>query len=95
MSWLSRSNNRFNRELSQSRPGPDRQYCLKPPTFGEDPAVMNQILAHLGTIHNTHVQRQRIGMQMRGVLGEPDDLETELTEGEGKSSLVERSSAGV
>ncbi len=47
MSWLSRSNNRFNRELSQSRPGPDCQYCLKSPTFGEDPAVMNQILAHL------------------------------------------------
>ena len=36
----------------------------------------------LGTIHNAHVQRQRIGMQMRGVLGEPDDLETELTEDE-------------
>ena len=51
-------------------------------------AIVERFIEHvlsvvpLGTIHNAHVQRQRIGMQMRGVLGEPDDLETELTEDE-------------
>jgi hypothetical protein len=43
------------------------------------------------TIHKTRVQRHRIGLQVIGVLGEPDNLESDLTEDERShlSTLVE------